>query len=142
MWRSSSMLSSARSLDPTGSATRCRFAGKICGCGPERSRASPNYSGHYWQIDRLGQSGSEVESVVMRSRSLWDGVLKLPIDVPLDGEIHHHRIIGRIKARLSVVERVVLLKKRHNPCAWSSPSMPGKMMCCQSKALPVAVQEF
>ena len=95
-------------LDQLAAQLSVDSQGKISlAAGLSDPRFSKPYSGHYWQIDRLGQSGSEVESV-MRSRSLWDGVLKLPIDVPHDGEIHHHRIVGPDQARLSVVERVVL----------------------------------
>lgn len=69
------------------------------------------YSGLYWQIDRTASDtdlGFFVGSEPVRSRSLWDDVLKLPPDTPADGEVHQHRIPGPDKTSLFVVERVVI----------------------------------
>jgi len=75
-------------------------------------RFSKPYSGLYWQVDRATSNTSLSFSQppgLIRSRSLWDDVLKLPVDTPADGEIHQHRIPGPDKANLGVVERVVIL---------------------------------
>lgn len=59
-------------------------------------------SGRYWQV-------SESERVVARSRSLWDGDLKLPEDTLRDVEVHQHTIKGPASATLLAVERAVTL---------------------------------
>jgi signal transduction histidine kinase len=60
------------------------------------------FGGLYWQIDRE-------TSAVMRSRSLWDQVLAVPADTPVDGEVHRHRVAGPEGTMLGAVERVVRL---------------------------------
>lgn len=69
---------------------------------PTDPRFSEPLSGLYWQVgddhDRL-----------LRSRSLWDDRLTVPIDQPGPGEVHHHDIAGPAGGRMSVVERRVLL---------------------------------
>jgi signal transduction histidine kinase len=65
------------------------------------------YSGVYWQVDRLGNSRRPTLPGVLRSRSLWDDVLEVPEDIPIDGEVHEHEIISSDDARLVVVERIV-----------------------------------
>ena len=70
------------------------------------------YSGLYWQVDRAVSDtglGFSAAAEPLRSRSLWDDVLKLPADTPADGEVHQHRIPGPDKTGLSVVERVVTI---------------------------------
>ncbi len=62
------------------------------------------YSGCYWQVDAVAGTAG-----LLRSRSLWDGVLAVPDDTPADGEIHRHRIDGPGGARLRAVERVMRL---------------------------------
>ncbi len=65
-------------------------------------RLSRPYSGCYWQVDALdGEAG------VLRSRSLWDGVLAVPQDAPADGEVHRHRIAGPDGQSLGMVERTI-----------------------------------
>ena len=61
------------------------------------------YSGHYWQISREGQ-------VLLRSRSLWDGVLALDADAaaPADGALHRHRGTGPDGEPVTVIERNVV----------------------------------
>jgi signal transduction histidine kinase len=46
----------------------------------------------------------------MRSRSLWDTTLVLPVDEPGAGETHQHEIPGPAGTRLLVAERQVILK--------------------------------
>lgn len=41
------------------------------------------YSGLYWQIDEL--SDGQPPAAVLRSRSLWDDVLRLPLAIPANG---------------------------------------------------------
>jgi len=70
------------------------------------------YSGLYWQVGRTASEtglGFSPASDPLRSRSLWDDVLKLPGDTPADGEVHQHRIPGPDKTSLAVVERVVII---------------------------------
>jgi len=72
-------------------------------------RFSRPYSGLYWQIDRVGVPGGNTLGL-LRSRSLWDDVIKVPADSPSDGEIHQHRVSGPGKTMLGVVERVVTVE--------------------------------
>ena len=65
------------------------------------------FGGLYWQIDlNVGPTLPAIDGA-LRSRSLWDQVLAVPADVPLDGEIHHHRIGGPKETTLGAVERTV-----------------------------------
>ena len=75
-------------------------------------RLSRPYSGYYWQIDQIGDPVTAILPVAgqLRSRSLWDHVLALPADTPLDGEIHQHRIAGPQAQMLGTVERSVRLE--------------------------------
>ena len=77
-------------------------------------RFSKPYSGLYWQIDRIDKAQGGTLGL-LRSRSLWDDVLKLPADTPSDGEVHQHRIYGPDKTMLGLVERVVVLDDVANP---------------------------
>lgn len=72
-------------------------------------RFSKPYSGIYWQIDRIGPSPNAALGL-LRSRSLWDDVLRLPADTLRDGEVHQHSVPGPGNARLGVVERVVIIE--------------------------------
>jgi signal transduction histidine kinase len=69
---------------------------------PTDPRFSEPLSGLYWQV---GDDGDQL----VRSRSLWDDRLTVPIDQPRPGEVHHHDIAGPFGSRLSIVERRVLL---------------------------------
>lgn len=64
------------------------------------------YSGRYWQVTAAGGR------VLLRSRSLWDGVLDLPDDILLDGELHRHRLTGPDGAPVIAYERAVKLPGR------------------------------
>lgn len=59
------------------------------------------YGGLYWQAERIDGS------MPLRSRSLWDGVLKIPPDHPADGELHHHRLDGPDGRPVRVLERTI-----------------------------------
>ena len=76
-------------------------------------RFSKPLSGVYWQIDHVGASPGGALGL-LRSRSLWDDVLKVPSDQPSDGEVHQHRVSGPGKTMLSMVERVVILEDLPN----------------------------
>ena len=72
-----------------------------------REPADPRFeeplSGLYWQVsDDRGQ--------MLRSRSLWDTALQLPIDTPGPSEVHQHEVAGPGDARLLVAERRVQMK--------------------------------
>lgn len=65
-------------------------------------------SGLYWQVeDAKGGSFS--------SRSLWDGSLALPADLPGDGEIHEHTIVGPRGQSVIVLERALFLPDAVQP---------------------------
>ncbi len=60
-------------------------------------------SGLYWQIE------DQKTGTVLRSRSLWDDVLPLPVDEPEPGQAHRHPLPGPGGSILLVHERLVLL---------------------------------
>ena len=62
------------------------------------------YSGLYWQVDA---AGSAARQGVLRSRSLWDSVLTVPVDTPADGELHVHSVSGPGGAGLLMLERMI-----------------------------------
>jgi signal transduction histidine kinase len=64
------------------------------------------YAGRYWQLDARRLAGVP-EQGVLRSRSLWDGVLDLPADVVADGAVHVHRLNGPAGEPLLALERSV-----------------------------------
>ena len=71
-----------------------------------RDPADPRFheplSGLYWQVsDDRGQ--------MLRSRSLWDMALPLPVDEPGPREVHQHEMAGPGGARLLVAERRVTM---------------------------------
>jgi signal transduction histidine kinase len=70
---------------------------------PADPRFSDPLSGLYWQISDDGDE-------LLRSRSLWDMTLSLPIDDPAPAEMHQHELPGPAGARLLVAERRVRLK--------------------------------
>ena len=71
-----------------------------------RSPADPRFgdplSGLYWQ------AGDDRDQL-LRSRSLWDTILALPVDEPGFGTIHRHEAAGPGGTRLLVAERRVQL---------------------------------
>ncbi|MGE5154055.1 MAG: sensor histidine kinase [Bdellovibrio bacteriovorus] len=71
---------------------------------PADPRFDTPLSGLYWQIqdDRL--------PTLLRSRSLWDQMLKLPGDDLPDGVLHHHDLDGPAGQALLVLERRVLFR--------------------------------
>lgn len=76
---------------------------------PSDPRLNKPLSGLYWQIDRIAATGEHPVTAVLRSRSLWDETLAVPVDAPADGEIHQHRIVGSQGVAFRVVERTVTL---------------------------------
>lgn len=60
------------------------------------------YSSFYWQVE--DETGNRI-----RSRSLWDAVLPLPVDVPATGEVHRHELVGPNGQKLVAIERRVSL---------------------------------
>ena len=65
---------------------------------PANPRFAEPLSGLYWQV------GSE-DSQLLRSRSLWDTTLGLPIDELSAGDVHRHEAHGPANARVLVAER-------------------------------------
>lgn len=76
---------------------------------PSDPRLAKPHSGLYWQIDSLAGGNAPARIGVLRSRSLWDGVLEVPAGAPADGEIHRHRTPGPAGAALGMIERTVQL---------------------------------
>ena len=70
-------------------------------------RLNKPFAGLYWQIDRLAGPSFPASPGVMRSRSLWDQVLRGPVDTPASGDVHQHRIAGPQGEMLGMVERSV-----------------------------------
>lgn len=69
-------------------------------------------SGLYWQIDEEGAAGGAGSGLVprrgvLRSRSLWDATLGLPVDALADGAVDVHEVAGPQGEPLLVVERSV-----------------------------------
>lgn len=73
------------------------------GRAPSEPAFSEPLGGRYWQITQ--PSGSPV----LRSRSLWDGLLALPADTLAPGEMHRHEMRGPGGSHLLAIERVVTL---------------------------------
>ena len=69
-------------------------------------RLARPYSGLYWQIDRVAP---ELGAGVLRSRSLWDGVLAMPADVAADGQRRLHHVRGPDGADVLLLEQVLRL---------------------------------
>jgi signal transduction histidine kinase len=69
---------------------------------PADPRFADALSGLYWQI------GNDRDQV-LRSRSLWDTTLSLPVDEPAPGEAHQHVLAGPAGARVLVAERRIVL---------------------------------
>jgi signal transduction histidine kinase len=69
---------------------------------PTDPRFADPLSGLYWQVaDDRGQ--------LLRSRSLWDMLLRLPADDPSPGEVHHHQAPGPADGYVLIAERRILL---------------------------------
>lgn len=64
------------------------------------------YSGSYWQVSTAGFA--DASTPLARSRSLWDDVLELPEDPPLDGRLHRHGGLGPGGTPVILVERAIL----------------------------------
>lgn len=70
---------------------------------PVDPRYNEPLSGRYWQI------GLAAGGAALRSRSLWDATLDLPVDTLADADVHEHAIGGPQGRTLLVVERSVVL---------------------------------
>lgn len=67
-------------------------------------RWSRQYGGLYFQVQRAGDVQPEPW---LRSRSLWDERLSLPVDELADGTVHWHDLVGPGGQALRVMERTV-----------------------------------
>ncbi|MBR0857020.1 sensor histidine kinase [Bradyrhizobium liaoningense] len=75
---------------------------------PVDPRFAEPLSGLYWQVgDDRGQ--------LLRSRSLWDSAMKLPVDRLGPGETHQHEVSGPGDQRVVVAERAVTLSADGKP---------------------------
>ena len=78
-------------------------------------RLTRPYAGLYWQVDRMPDTTTPAASGILRSRSLWDFVLKVPEDRPAQGEIHEHRLAGPDGQMLGMIERVLRPENSDGP---------------------------
>ena len=62
-------------------------------------------SGLYWQVERMASDNGD--TIVLRSRSLWDAKLQVPGDRLADGERHTHRVTGPDGEALRMLEQVM-----------------------------------
>jgi signal transduction histidine kinase len=69
------------------------------------------YSGYYWQVDAAAP-GADPAQALLRSRSLWDVVLRAPVDTLQVGDVHEHRVAGPQGKSLGLVERSVQINDR------------------------------
>lgn len=69
------------------------------------------YSGLYWQLDALAQDRT-LQRGVLRSRSLWDVELQLPLDTLPNGTLHTHELAGPKGETLRVAERSLATGQR------------------------------
>ncbi len=75
---------------------------------PVDPRFAEPLSGLYWQVgDDRGQ--------LLRSRSLWDSAIKLPLDRLEPGETHQHEAEGPRGQRVLVAERAITLSASGKP---------------------------
>lgn len=74
------------------------------------------YGGLYWQIDAPGRQG------LLRSRSLWDSLLRLPGDGLPSGQTHEHRLIGPASQPVLVLERQVIWSAGPSPSPSPAPA--------------------
>ncbi|WP_440639395.1 sensor histidine kinase [Bradyrhizobium sp. PUT101] len=75
---------------------------------PVDPRFAEPLSGLYWQVD-------DDRGQLLRSRSLWDSAMKLPIDRLGPGETHQHEATGPGEQRVLVAERAVTLAMDGKP---------------------------
>lgn len=73
------------------------------------------YGGLYWQVDAPGQQG------LLRSRSLWDSLLRLPDDGLPSGQTHEHRLTGPAGQPVLVLERQVIWSAGPAPNSSAGP---------------------
>jgi signal transduction histidine kinase len=67
-------------------------------------RFSKPLSGLYWQIQ------DDERATLLRSRSLWDGVIELPADELIPGIVHRHTLVGPADEMLLVRERQIIFR--------------------------------
>lgn len=95
-------------LDQLTAALEVGEAGELSAPAPlSDPRFGKPLSGLYWQVDRLSSSNAPPEAGVLRSRSLWDTVLRTQAPAVLDGADHTHSMAGPDGRMLSVVERAI-----------------------------------
>lgn len=75
------------------------------------------YGGLYWQVDAPGQQG------LLRSRSLWDSLLRLPDDGLPSGQTHEHRLTGPAGQPVLVLERQVIWSAGPSTSQAASPAV-------------------
>lgn len=104
------------------------------------------YSGLYWQIERARASEGTASAPVLRSRSLWDARLRLPVDDLAFGDLHHHRIDGPGGQSLRALERqvrfVAAVAPTAAPAASSSAPTWRLVVAADDAALEEAVARF
>lgn len=70
---------------------------------PSDPRFEEPLSGLYWQIDGVATGA------ILRSRSLWDNVLALPIEAEINDQSHRHEIAGPQGSKVYLLQRYIEL---------------------------------
>jgi signal transduction histidine kinase len=73
---------------------------------PTDPRFGQPFSGLYWQ------AAFETSGQVLRSRSLWDSTIDIPVPAAIGDHAHHHRVAGPSGQTLYVLEKRVELPAR------------------------------
>lgn len=93
-------------------------------------RFSTPFAGLYWQVDAAMRPGAAALPGVLRSRSLWDSVLSVPVDPLGDGQVRVHRVEGPNGNSLRALERQIELAER--------PGQPLRMIVAADERLLLA----
>ncbi len=103
------------------------------------------YSGLYWQVEALGRDADpRTSDAVLRSRSLWDGLLRVPLDRLEAGELHWHDVAGPDGQPVRAVERIVQLQALAEAAGEAEPPLtPWRLVVAeQTQELERAVEGF
>lgn len=95
------------------------------------------YSGLYWQVERIGANGSS-DPTVLRSRSLWDAALHLPVADAADARLQRHLMDGPTGQPLVAFSRNVRLE----PSAGPASGTWRLTVASETTALEAATQGF
>lgn len=95
-------------LNQLTAALDANEAGKITLSAPlSDPRFQEPFSGLYWQIDQLADEGITAKTALLRSRSLWDFSLTLPLDGNQDNDASIDNVMGPDDSLLFIRARLV-----------------------------------